>query len=171
MSGPIFLGSYLQMNRRQGLRSRAAVSIINPGTDGVSGLFPRIREIADAFDTVVRISVEPHPGGALVIIDRPDLPNAGKVMLDAYGAEILVGFIMSARLAVPGEMPTEEIGGAFPTRFQLDYGPDVSVIIDQLQNSKPFHLPEALWDRTYAEMCIVCAHARELERRRVARVH
>ena len=33
-------------------------------------IFPRIREIADPYGEVVRISVEPHPRGALVLIDR-----------------------------------------------------------------------------------------------------
>ncbi|WP_284052226.1 hypothetical protein [Stakelama marina] len=115
--------------------------------------------------------MEPHPGGALVVIDRPDSPRAGKVMLDAYGADILLGYIMSARLAVPGEMPEEEIGGAFPTRFQLENEPASAVIIDQLHQPRPFHIPAPLWDRVYAELCLVCAHARELERRRAARVH
>ena len=134
-------------------------------------MFPRVREIADPFGEVVRISVEPHPGGALVIMEKPQMASKGRVMLDAYGADILVGYIMSARLAVPGEMPEEEIGGQFPARFQLDNEPAPAVIIDQLHADQPFRIPAPLWDRVYAEMCLVCAHARELERRRSANVH
>ncbi|WP_230783497.1 hypothetical protein [Citromicrobium bathyomarinum] len=133
--------------------------------------FPRIREIADPYGEVVRISVEPHPGGALILIDRPNAPQSGQVMLDAYGADILLGYIMSARLAVPGTMPEEEIGGAFPTRFQLEPEPEAAVIIDQLNADEPLRIVLALWDRVYAELCIVCAHARELGRRRQSYLH
>ncbi|WP_368734286.1 hypothetical protein [Erythrobacter sp. YJ-T3-07] len=133
--------------------------------------FPRVREISDPYGEVLRISVEPHPGGALVLIDRPNAQGSGKIMLDAYGADILLGYIMSARLAVPGTMPEEEIGGAFPTRFQLEPGPDAAVIIDQLNDEPALMILAALWDRVYAELCIVCAHARELGRGRQAYLH
>ena len=133
--------------------------------------FPRIREIADPYGEVVRISVEPHPGGALILIDRPNAPQSGQVMLDAYGADILLGYIMSARLAVSGTMPEEEIGGAFPTRFQLEPEPEAAVIIDQLNADEPLRIVLALWDRVYAELCIVCAHARELGRGRQSYLH
>lgn len=132
--------------------------------------FPRTREIADPFGDVVRISIEPHPGGALIIIDQPKAFHTGKVMLDAYGVDVLLGYIMSARLAVPGEMIEEEIGGAFPTRFQLDPAP-TAVIIDQINDEEPLRIAAPLWDRLYAELCLVCAHARELERRRQAYLH
>ena len=132
--------------------------------------FPRIREIADPYGEVVRISVEPHPGGALVLLDRPDAEDAGRVMLDAYGADILLGYIMSARLAVPGELLEEEIGGAFPTRFQLEADPP-AIVIDQINDEEPLKIATSLWDRVYADLCIVCAHARELGRRRQAYLH
>lgn len=134
-------------------------------------MFPRVREIVDPFGDVVRITVEPHPRGALVMLEQPETPGAGKVMLDTYGADILTGFIMSARLAVPGEMVEEEIGGTFPTRFQLDIIPAAAVIIDQINDEKPFRLAAPLWDRVYAELCLVCAHAREIERRNHAYIH
>lgn len=134
-------------------------------------IFPRIREIADPYGEVLRISVEPHPGGALILIDRPNAPQSGQVMLDAYGADILLGYIMSARLAVPGTMPEEEIGGAFPTRFQLEPEPEAAVLIDQLSADEPLKIVLSLWDRVYAELCIVCAHARELGRGRQSYLH
>lgn len=134
-------------------------------------IFPRIREIADPFGEMVRISVEPHPGGALVLIECPEAKRSGKAMLDAYGADILLGFIMSARLAVPGTMPEEEIGGAFPTRFQLEAEPAAAIIIDQINDEEPLRIAAALWDRVYADLCIVCAHARELGRQRQANLH
>ena len=135
------------------------------------GKFPRIREIADPFGDVVRISIEPQPRGALIVIDQPEGFHTGKVMLDAYGVDVLLGYIMSARLAVPGEMLEEEIGGAFPTRFQLDPEPSAAIIIDQINDEEPFRIAAPLWDRVYAELCLVCAHAREFDRRRPAPLH
>lgn len=134
-------------------------------------IYPRVREIADPFGEVVRISVEPHPGGALVLIDRPNAQRSGQIMLDAHGVDILLGYIMSARLAVPGTMPEEEIGGAFPTRFQLEPEPEAAVVIDQLNDEEPLMIPAALWDRVYAELCLVCAHARELASRQQSHLH
>lgn len=137
-------------------------------------MFRRVREIADPFGSVICISVEPHPNGALVVVDRParhGLNAHHKVMLDAYGADILLGFIMSARLAVPGDMPEEIIAGAFPARFRLVNKPAALVVIDQLNQPGSLRLPETLWDRLYAELCLVCAHARELERRSAALIH
>ncbi|MXP10431.1 hypothetical protein GRI68_09605 [Altererythrobacter halimionae] len=134
-------------------------------------MFPRVREIADPFGGVVRISIEPRPGGALVVIDRPDAETPANVTLDTYGADILLGYIMSARLAVPDEMPEEEIGGAFPTRFQLEPHPEAAIIVDQLNDEEPLRIPVTLWDRIYADLCIVCAHARELARKRQSSLH
>ena len=92
-------------------------------------------------------------------------------MLDGYGADVLLGYIMSARLAVPGTMPEEEIGGLFPARFQLEPEPDAAIIIDQINDEEPLRIAAALWYRVYADLCIVCAHARELGRRRQAYLH
>ena len=134
-------------------------------------IFPRVREIADPFGEVVRISIEPRPGGALVVIDRPDAKSPTNVTLDTYGADVLLGYIMSARLAVPGTMPEEEIGGTFPTRFQLEPEPEAAIIVDQLNDEEPLRIPMSLWDRVYADLCIVCAHARELSRKRQSSLH
>ncbi len=134
-------------------------------------MFPRIREISDAFGSTLQVSVEPDPHGALVMLEWMDRPEAGKVLLDGYGADILLGFIMSARLAVPGQMPEEEIEGRYPTQFQLDGELEASIIVDQLHGAGPFKIPASHWDRTYAELCLVCAHAREMARRREEKMH
>ncbi|AXK44165.1 hypothetical protein DVR09_16990 (plasmid) [Erythrobacter aureus] len=134
-------------------------------------MFPRVREISDSFGATMRMSVEPNPSGALVVIDWMDKPHAGKLILDGYGADMLLGFIMSARLASPGSMPEEVVDGKYPTRFQLEAEPEAAVVVDQLHGAGPFYIPASLWDRTYAELCLVCAHAREMVRRCEARIH
>ena len=134
-------------------------------------MFPRIRDITDPFGSILRVIVEPQPSGALVVIERPAAGSSGHAMLDIYGSEILAGFIMCARLTTPNVMPDEEIGGDFPTRFQLSTERGTCVIIDQLSSETPFRIPAAFWERLYAELCIVNAHARELGRRQSARSH
>ncbi|AJP72216.1 hypothetical protein [Sphingomonas hengshuiensis] len=133
-------------------------------------MFPRIREITDAFGGRLRVSVEEHPSGALVVLDRPDLSGRPRVLLDGYGVDVLSGYIMSARLSVPHALPDEHVDGTFGTRFQLKLEPSASLTLSQggdarLEISAPF------WDRLYAELCLVAAHARELGRRAEARVH
>ncbi|WP_204350272.1 hypothetical protein, partial [Klebsiella pneumoniae] len=76
-------------------------------------MFPRIREITDAFGGRLQVSVEEHPSGALVVLERPDMAGRPRVMLDGYGVDILSGYIMSARLAVPHDLPDEHIDGMF----------------------------------------------------------
>ena len=82
-------------------------------------MFPRIREITDAFGGKLRVSVEEHPSGALVVLERPDMKDRPRILLDGYGTDILAGYIMSARLAVPHGLPDEHVDGTFGTRFEL----------------------------------------------------
>lgn len=159
------------MSRREATGLRIPSAVIKPGREPSAGIFPRIREISDSFGTTIRVSVEPDPTGALVVIDRLDRKEQPKVVLDSYGADILLGFIMSVRLAVPGEMTLEEIDGRFPTRFGLECGREPAILVDQLHSDGPFRIPASLWDRTYADLIIVCAHAREMVRRKETRIH
>jgi hypothetical protein len=133
-------------------------------------LFPRIREITDAFGGRLQVSVEEHPSGALVVLERPDMTGRPRILLDGYGVDVLSGYIMSARLAVPHELPDEHIDGMFATRFRL--GLDPCAVLALHQASGPaLDIPAPFWDRLYAELCLVAAHARELGRRAEARVH
>jgi len=133
-------------------------------------LFPRIREITDAFGGRLRVSVEKHPSGALVVLERPDLGGRPRVLLDGYGVDVLSGYIMSARLSVPHPLPEEHVDGMFTARFELGLEPAATLLLAQ-SDSAVLDIPAPFWDRLYAELCLVAAHARELGRRAEARVH
>ncbi|MBB6122763.1 hypothetical protein [Sphingobium subterraneum] len=108
----------------------------------------------------------PHPCGAVVALERRDDEHKGeRIMLSLYGAEILSGFIMSARLTVPGSMPDEQTEGVFPARFHLSYGHEPTIALAQDGGHRTIGISFRLWDRLYAELCLVTAHARELARR------
>lgn len=133
-------------------------------------MFPRIREITDAFGGRLRVSVEEHPAGALVVLERPDLNGRPRILLDGYGVDVLAGYIMSARLSVPQGLPDEHVDGTFATRFSLDLDPSACLVLRQ-QGLENLEIAAPFWDRLYAELSIVSAHARELTRRAEARVH
>ena len=132
-------------------------------------MFPRIREITDSFGERLRVSVEAHPGGALVVLERPDVMGRPRVLLDGYGAEVLAGYVMSARLSVPNALPDERIDGAFGTSFALALDPCATLYLSQRASDMPLDIPAPFWDRLYAELCLVIAHARELCRRATGR--
>jgi hypothetical protein len=133
-------------------------------------VFPRIREITDAMGARLRIIVEAHPGGAMITLERPGQHRQDKAMLDLYAAEVLWGYIMSARLALPGDLPDERIESSFQTRLSLRHEPSVGLMITQSCMERPFEIPATFWDRLYAELCVANAHARELGRRAEAEV-
>jgi hypothetical protein len=133
-------------------------------------LFPRIREITDSFGGRLRVSVEEHPTGAMIIVERPDAPGRQRVLLDGYGADVLAGFVMSARLSVPHAMPEERVDGSFGAVFALGFEPCSAIAVTQ-PGGAAVEIPSPFWDRLYAELCLVTAHARELARRAEACVH
>jgi len=133
-------------------------------------VFPRIREITDAFGARLRISVEAHPLGVLVVFDRPDRTSYASAVLDNYGAEVLCGYIMAARLALPNDLPDELVDGPFPACFALMRGENVALVMKQQNSPHDFVIPSPFWDRLYAELCVVIAHARELGRRATTRL-
>ena len=133
-------------------------------------MFPRIREITDAFGARLRVSVEEHPSGALVVLERPDTPARPRILLDGYGVDILAGYIMSARLSVPSALPDEQVDGLFATRFRLALEPCAALALSQ-RDAPTLEISAPFWDRLYAELGLVAAHARELGRRAETRVH
>jgi hypothetical protein len=134
-------------------------------------VFPRIREITDAFGARLRVSIEAHPTGALVVFDRPDRTGYPRAVLDGYGAEVLCGYIIAARLALPNALPDEIVDGPFAARFSLAFEDKVAVAMVGKRGGDRFDLPAPFWDRLYAELCVIIAHARELTRRAAGRVH
>jgi hypothetical protein len=135
-----------------------------------SAVFPRIREITDAFGARLRVSVEAHPSGALVLFDRPDHERYPQAVLDGYGAEVLCGYIIAARLALPDSLPDEIVDGQFASRFTLAHDDTVAVVMMQKNGRRAFAIPAPFWDRLYAELCVVIAHSRELGRRSATRL-
>jgi hypothetical protein len=134
-------------------------------------VYSRIREITDALGDRLRISVEPHPeAGALVMIQRTGIRGAPRILLDGFGADVLSGYIMSARLALPGTLPPEEVDGAFPSSLSLTHAPQTALVMSQPAGGARFEIPATFWDRLFAELCIVNAHAREFGRRGQARL-
>lgn len=129
-------------------------------------MFPRIREITDAFGACLRVSVDAHPSGALIVFDRPDRMRYPTAVLDGYGAEVLCGYIMAARLALPNDLPEETVDGPFASRFGLEQGDRTALIVKQSGARHDFEIPAPFWDRLYAELCVVIAHSREIGRRR-----
>ncbi|WP_298675569.1 hypothetical protein [uncultured Sphingomonas sp.] len=132
--------------------------------------FPRIREIADAFGARLQVRVEETPTGALLVIERPDMAGRPRATLDGYAAEVLAGYIMSARLAVPHPLPEEIADGAYPTRFEMEMEPCAALRLTQ-QRAIALEIPTPFWDRLYAELCLATAHMRELDRRANNRPH
>ena len=126
---------------------------------------PRVRDITDAMGSRLRLSMEPHACGALVVIEQPDARGRPRATFDGYGAEVLTGYILAARLALPQGLPDEGIGGAFPSRLRLSHTPAVALVVTQADLERPFAISATFWDRLYAELCILVAHARELGRR------
>lgn len=133
-------------------------------------MFPRIREITDAFGARLRVSVEAHPAGALVVFDRPDRRHYPSAVLDGYGAEVLCGYIMAARLALPNDLPDEIVDGPFASCFGLARGDQITLVMKQKGTRHDFEIPAPFWDRLYAELCVVIAHSRELGRRATKRL-
>ncbi|RYF13165.1 MAG: hypothetical protein EOO77_16055 [Oxalobacteraceae bacterium] len=133
-------------------------------------MFPRVREIIDAFGARLQVSVEAHPTGSLVVFNRPDCTPYPKAMLDGYGVDVLCGYIMAARLALPNGLPDETVDGPFAARFALARGDQVRLVMQQSNDHRAFEIPAPFWDRLYAELCVVIAHSRELSRRAAGRI-
>lgn len=133
-------------------------------------MFPRIRDIIDGVGARLRVSVDAYPAGALIVIEDPAGPDASRIMLDAYGTELLSGYIMSARLALPYGLPDEFTEGAFASRFRLVCEPLPEIVITQSEG-RSFTISAAFWDKLYAELCMVMAHTRRLSRKHSLRLH
>ena len=133
-------------------------------------VFRRIREIVDPNGSRLRVSVDVAAGHAVTMIEIPSIDPAPRVVLDPYGTELLGGYIMSARLALPQGLPDEVVAGGYATRFQLVRKPRTSIRVSQ-GDGPVFEIPEPFWDKLYAELCMVCAHAREFGRHASTSLH
>ncbi len=130
----------------------------------------RTRDREDGRGACLRIGITPHPGGATVALERRDQPHRPSALLSLYGAEILGGFIMSARLSAPDAVPDEAVPGPFAARFRLDCGEVHRIVIEQ-DDGFPMAIEAWLWDRLYAELCLVIAHGRALAHQAAVSLH
>jgi hypothetical protein len=132
----------------------------------------RIREITDPFGMRLRISIHPDPGGALIALERSDVAGTPRVLLDGYAGELLSGFIMAARLALPHPLPEESSDGSFGAQLRLTHEPKVAIEVRQPQAKQAIDIPAPFWDKLYAELCLALPHARQYGRvGRAALVH
>lgn len=122
---------------------------------------PRIREIIDATGIRLRISIEASVLGPAIRLARPDL--ATEVRLDVHSADLLCGYLVAARLAGREQLADESSLGPLPMTFSLSHDPVVRVELRRhLLEEAVLTIPATMWDRLYAELCIVGAHARAM---------
>ncbi len=133
-------------------------------------MFPRVREIIHSNGERLRVSVHACSGGAVTVIEHPVRRGSGQVMLDAVGVELLGGYLMSARLALPAGLPEERMIGSLGASFQLDLEPEPCIHIRQ-DGGRAVEIPACFWDKLYAELCLVVAHSRERPRLEPVQLH
>jgi len=133
-------------------------------------VFPRIREIVDGVGARLRVSMDACPTGALIVLEEPGDPRKPHIILDAYGTELLGGYIMSARLALPTGLPDEEMDGSFPSTFKLVSSPEPAILILQ-RDGRKLRINSCFWDKLYGELCMVLAHTRDRSRQSAGLLH
>lgn len=122
---------------------------------------PRIREIIDATGIRLRVTIEHGARGPSIRLGRPDLET--EVRLDIHGADLLCSYLVAARLAGRQQLPDEASLGPLPAIFSLSHEPVVRIEVRRhLLDDAMLTIPATMWDRLYAELCIVGAHARAL---------
>ena len=127
-------------------------------------MFARAREITDALGSRLKVGVEARSHGVGVVLERPDLRGCPRASLDGYGAEVLCGYIMAARLAGAQALPDECTDGTCATRLRFNREPRPAIAVIQATLERPFDIPATFWDQLYAELCLVTAHLRALGR-------
>ena len=78
---------------------------------------------------------------------------------------------LKSRLAATQGLPEEYVDGPFATSFRLEVEPCSMLALNQGPARQDLEIPAPFWDRLYAELCLVGAHARELARRAGSHVH
>lgn len=123
----------------------------------------RVRDIIHRNGRRLRLSLARGESGEspLIRLSDPVRPVPAAIMLDLYAAEVLAGFLMSARVSAVGELSDERCNGEYPFALRLTAaGGGVHVELDQL--GLRLLLPRMMWDRLYTELQLVLAHGRHL---------
>lgn len=132
----------------------------------IRAALPRIRELVDATGLRLRVTLQAQAGEPVVLIARPDLDTDQVVRLDLAAADVLCGYLLAARLSGRQQLADEETLGRRPALFSLEHEPIARVEIRaHVLDGEPVSIPATLWDRLYAELCIVAAHGRALDAR------
>lgn len=123
----------------------------------------RVREILHRDGARLRVSLAaPESGGGPTIrLSDPEGLAPDIVLLDLYAADLLAGFLMSARMSAVGELADEHCNGDYPLTLRL-CAPDGEERVEIDQPGARLLLPRTLWDRLYTELQLALAHGRHL---------
>ncbi|GAA4032957.1 hypothetical protein GCM10022281_10890 [Sphingomonas rosea] len=123
----------------------------------------RLRELSCGIRHRLRLALEATATGEppLVRLGLPAEVGGPSVLLDLYGAELLSGFLLSARVAGAGLVAPEEGLGDYPFSLRLTRAGEEGVI-EIVQGAEKLAVVQPLWDRLYAELLLVLAHGRHL---------
>ncbi len=115
----------------------------------------------------LRLSAGESGYDPLLRLGDPGRANPATIILDLYAAELLAGFLMSARVTAVGELPEEVCLGDYPLSMRLGaHGGDIR--IELVQGDERLLITRPLWDRLYTELQLVLAHARHFARAAIA---
>jgi hypothetical protein len=123
----------------------------------------RVRDIIHRDGRRLRLSLAPSESGdgPLIRLSDPGRAAPGTILLDLYAAELLAGFLMSARLSTVGELADERCIGDTPLSMRLRaQGGEVRVELEQ--SGERLLVARSLWDRLYTELQLALAHGRHL---------
>jgi hypothetical protein len=123
----------------------------------------RVRDIIHRDGRRLRLSLSAGESGdgPLIRLSDPGRFAPPTILLDLYAAELLAGFLMSARLSAVGDLADERCHGETPLNMRLcAEGGEVRVELDQL--GERLLLARSLWDRLYTELQLTLAHGRHL---------
>ena len=125
----------------------------------------RVRDIIhrDGRRLRLRFSAGESGYGPLLRLGDPGRADPATVILDLYAAELLSGFLMSARVTPIGELPEESCLGDYPLAMRLR-ARGGEIRIELVQGGEGLQIPKVLWDRLYTELQLVLAHARHFAR-------
>ena len=69
----------------------------------------RIRDLRDEAGHVLRVGTQGWHRSVVLVLEDEAADGGQSIVLDSYGAEMLAGYIMAARMTVPDPLPVERI--------------------------------------------------------------
>lgn len=125
----------------------------------------RVRDLLHRDGPRLRLSLAPGESGygPLLRLSDPGRVVPASILLDLYAAELLAGFLMSARVSAVGELADEACLDDYPLVMRLAaVGAEIRVELSQ--GGERLVLPRMLWDRLYTELQLALAHGRHFAR-------